>query len=74
MRANEIIIPLLEKRAQLKQQAEASGQPQPVVSAGNRDSIPNRPTKKKRKPYTGPVLMTFSLPPKQILLDTDPEK
>ena len=63
MKCSEIVNYVMEQRA-LRQQKPST------VNAGGRP-VPNRPLKKRRKPINGPVLMTFSLPPKQMLLDQD---
>ena len=67
MKCSEIVNYVMEQRA-LRKRAQA--EPPTAVNVGGK-AVPNRPLKKRRKPINGPVLMTFSLPPKQILLDTE---
>lgn len=77
MKASEIVNYVMEQRAlrkQVKAPVAGSGQAQPVVSAGKREPILNRPTKKKRNPYMGPVMVQFSWPKRTMLLGQDSEK
>ena len=65
MKCSEIVNYVMEQRA-----LHRTAQPQPAINSGGK-AVPNRPLKKRRKPISSPVLMTFSLPPKQMLLDQD---
>ena len=67
MKCSEIVNFFQENR-ELRRQAQALAPT--TVNAGGRP-VPNRPLKMRRKPIKGPVLMTFSLPAKKILLDQD---
>ncbi|PUE28050.1 hypothetical protein B9Z35_12755 [Limnohabitans sp. Jir61] len=60
MKAVEIVNYVMEQRALRKQSNN--------VSVGDREPVPNRPLKKRRKPINGPVLMTFSWPHREILM------
>lgn len=64
MRASEIIPAILEKR-ELRKQAQVEAPT--AVNAGGK-AVPNRPLKKRRKPINTPVLMTFSLPQREMLM------
>ena len=67
MKCSEIVNYVMEQRA-LRKRAQA--EPPTAVNVGGK-AVPNRPIKKNSKPIKGPVLMTFSLPAKKILLDQD---
>ena len=67
MKCSEIVNYVMEQRA-LRKRAQA--EPPTAVNVGSK-AVPNHPLKKRRKPISVPVLMTFSLPAKKILLDQD---
>jgi len=63
MKCSEIV-PHVMEQISLRKQSHAHQQ---AVNAGGK-TIPNCPLKKRRKPINGPVLMTFSLPQREILM------
>ena len=64
MKCSEIVN-FVEENRKLRRQAQVEAPT--AVNAGGR-AVPNRPLKKRRMPIKGPVLMTFSLPQREILM------